>query len=225
MAKTPGNWIEPPPEERSGLGCFAKGIIALVLFAVLFVIGVYLFVSHGLISSQPVELPVHELPAPALAAVQQRVDEFKNTPAPPPSPTPESNPEPTPAAEASPPAKQLVLSSSDINGLIAAKKRSRGHAFVSLEGNTAKIQISIPSNKVPGFPNGYLNGTFQITTDGPTPISSLQVSKIHANGYPVPSSILGMTYRGQTLLSYALGAAAPYNVSTAEIRDGNVILH
>ena len=34
-----------------------------------------------------------------------------------------------------------------------------------------------------------------------------------------------MSYRGQSILSYALGGLAPYNVSTAEIRDGNVILH
>jgi hypothetical protein len=53
----------------------------------------------------------------------------------------------------------------------------------------------------------------------------LQVSKIQANGFPVPSGILSMSYRGQSIMGMALDAAAPYNVSTAEIRDGVVILH
>jgi hypothetical protein len=87
------------------------------------------------------------------------------------------------------------------------------------------VQISVPSDKVPGVSRGYLNGTFQITTNGPTPINDLRVSKIRANGYPVPAGILTMSVGGQSVLSYALGGAAPYNVSTAEIRDGNVILH
>ena len=51
------------------------------------------------------------------------------------------------------------------------------------------VQISISSDKVPGFPRGYLNGSFTITTNGPTPISALQVSKIQANGLPVPSGV------------------------------------
>jgi hypothetical protein len=78
---------------------------------------------------------------------------------------------------------------------------------------------------VPGFPKGYLNGTFRITTNGPTAVNALQVSKIQANGFPVPSSVLSMSYRGQSILGIAMQAAAPYHVSTAEIRDGAVILH
>ena len=68
-------------------------------------------------------------------------------------------------------------------------------------------------------------GRFTITTNGPTPISALQVSRIQANGFPVPSGVLSMSYRGQSILGLAMDAAAPYNVSTAEIRDGAVILH
>jgi hypothetical protein len=232
MAKKPGDWIEPPPETRAGLGCFGKGVIALILLAFLAVIGAYFLISHGLVASQPAQVPVAELPPQALADVQQRIAQFENTPptvaTPAPTPVQSDVPTPTPSTSPTPaatPRRELLLSSSEINGLIAANRRSRGHAFVSISGNTASVQVSIPSKKVPGLADGYLNGTFQITTDGPTPISSLQVSKIRANGIPVPSSILGMNYRGQSLLSYALGAAAPYNVSSAEVRDGNVILH
>ena len=86
------------------------------------------------------------------------------------------------------------------------------------------MQLSIPSDKVPALPKGYLNGSFVITTDGPTPIGQLQVSKVEANGFPVPSSILNLSVGGNSVIGYALQEAAKQNVTTAEIRDGVVIL-
>ena len=194
----------------------------------LFGVASYLLYSRG---SKPAALPVAELPPAELASVQQRVDQFEAMPPAPrppsPIPTAQAAPDETPTAVPATPApeRQLVLTADEINGLISANRKSRGHAYVSLSGNTAHVQISISSDKVPGFPRGYLNGSFTITTNGPTPISALQVSKIQANGLPVPSGVLSMSYRGRSILSYAMDAAAPYNVSTAEIRDGAVILH
>lgn len=229
---TKPTWIEPPPPKRKGMGCFGKGCLFLVAFAILTVLviglGSYLLFSGG---SKPTNLPIEELSPGQLSNVHQRVDQFEATP-----PTPSYTPAPasTPATpDETPPSatpahgseRQLVLSAGEINGLISANRKSRGHAYVSLSGNTANVRISIPSDKVPGFPPGYLNGSFTITTDGPTPINALQVSKIQANGFPVPSGVLSMSYRGQSILGYAMDAAAPYNVSTAEIRDGAVVLH
>ena len=219
-------WIEPPPPKRKGMGCFGKGCLFLVAFAILTVLviglGSYLLFSGG---SKPTALPIEQLPPAQLSNVQQRVDQFEATP-PVPSHTPSSPAASTPATpDVTPPERQLVLGEAEINGLISANPKSRGHAYVSISGNTANVRISIPSDKVPGFPPGYLNGSFTITTDGPTPISALQVSKIQANGFPVPSGVLSMSYRGQSILGYAMDAAAPYNVSTAEIRDGAVVLH
>jgi hypothetical protein len=222
------SWIEPPPEKRGGLGCFGKSCLALAAIALLFLlvlgIGSYSFFARG---SKPASLPIEELPPKALSDVQQRVEEFR---APPPLPLPPpaavepgATPAPTPVPQQ--PEKELVMSAAEINGMISANPKSRGHAYVSLNGHTATVQISVPSDKVPNFPRGYLNGSFSMTTDGPTTISALQVSKIEANGIPVPSSILSMSYRGNSILGYALEAIAPYNVSTAEVRDGNVYLH
>jgi hypothetical protein len=232
---TKPTWIEPPPPpKRGGMGCFGKGCLFLVALAILavLVIGLssYLFYTRG---SKPTALPVEELPPTELATVQQRIDQFEATPPtpsytpPPPPATTPATPDvtPPPATPAPPPGRQLVLSAAEINGLISANPRSRGHASVSISGNTATVRVSIPSEKVPGFPRGYLNGSFTITTNGPTPISALQVSRIQANGFPVPSGVLSMSYRGQSILGIAMSAAAPYNVSTAEIRDGAVILH
>jgi len=225
------SWIEPPPK-RTGIGCLGKGcltlgIVVAVAFLVLLV-GGYFYLSRGVIAQRPAPLPVHELPPEALNDVHQKIDQFETAPAPP-TPPPQSmaatpTPESTVAPPASTPERQLILTADEINGLIAANRKSRGHAYVSLSGNTATVQLSIPSDKVRGFPRGYLNGSFAITTTGPTPIANLQVSKIRANGYPVPSGVLSMSYRGKSIIGMALDAAAPYNVSTAEIQDGKVIL-
>jgi hypothetical protein len=213
------------------MGCSTKGCLVLValgvLMLLLFGVASYLLYSRG---SKPAALPVAELPQAELESVQQRVDQFEAMPpAPPPSPIPTAQPaaDETPITVPATPApeRQLVLTANEINGLISANKRSRGHAYVSISGNTAHVQISISSDKVPDFPPGFLNGSFTITTNGPTPISALRVSKIQANGLPVPSGVLSMGYRGRSILSYAMDAAAPYNVSTAEFRDGAVILH
>jgi hypothetical protein len=225
---TKPTWIEPPPKQ-GGMGCVGKGCLfgglAAVLILLLVVLGSYLFVSHALVSSKPAPLPVKPLPKQELTQLQDRLDEFKATP-PAATPTPASSiapgatPSPTPGPE-----HQLSLSATQINGLIAANKHSRGHAFVTISGNTAHVELSIPTDKIPGIPRGYLNGSFIIETNGPTPISGLQVSKIEANGYPVPSSVLSTTYRGQSVMGMALETAASYNVSTVEIRNGVVLLY
>lgn len=215
------NWIEAPPPKRGGMGCFAKGCLSLIVVA-LFLIGCLFFVGRSFMRARPVTLPVEELSPPALADLHSRIDQYDTArPAPAPAPTPG----PAAAAPAPTPGRELKVSAAEINGLIADNKRSRGHAYVTLAGDTAQVQISIASEKVPGFPKGFLNGTFNITTKGPTPIGELQVSKIRANGIPVPSGILSIRYRGQSLLGIAMDAISPYDVSTAEVRDGVLILH
>ena len=233
MPTNPNNasWIEPPPPPQ-GIGCAGKGCLALAIVCgivfVLLVFTGYRFVSK---SKQPIALPVKELPPQELAELNQRIDDFKNntptrpsfTPTPGAAPATEESPTPVPEATVAP-GRELNMSADQINGLIAANPKSRGHAFVSLSGNKATVEVSIPSDKVPWLPKGYFNGSFVITTDGPTPLSAIQVTNIQANGLSMPSNILSTTYRGNSLLGIALDAAAPYNVSSAEIRNGTLIL-
>lgn len=224
------SWIEPPPENKGGLGCFGKGcllFVALALIAILLIgFGSYFFVSHDVIASQPAQIPVEELPHDALTDLNHRIEQFRATP-----PTPQPTVVPSVANETPTPVptvpaaseRQLTVSAAEVNGVIAANKKARGHAYVSLSGNTATVQVSIPTDKVPGLPPGYLNGSFNITTDGPTPITALKVSRIEANGYSVPSAITSWSYRGQSIMGYAVQAVAPYKVSTVEVRDGIII--
>src|SRR6266850_177126 len=122
---TKPTWIEPPPPpKRKGMGCFGKGCLFFVAFAILTVLviglGSYLLFSGG---SKPTTLPVEELPPAQLSSVQQRVDQFEAmpptpsyTPAPASTPVaPEMTPPPATPAPAS--ERQLVLSAGEINGL------------------------------------------------------------------------------------------------------------
>jgi hypothetical protein len=212
MANNP-TWIEPPPETKGGLGCVGKGcllFVALGLIVTLLIgLGSYWFVGHEVVASQPVQIPVEELSHDELSDLNHRIEQFRTTPPTPPTPQPTAAPSvanETPTPVPSVPAeseRQLTVSASEVNGVIAANKKARGHAYVSLSGNTATVQISIPTDKVPGLPPGYLNGSF--------------------NGYSVPSDITSWSYRGQSIMGYAVQAVAPYKVSTVEVRDGIII--
>jgi hypothetical protein len=212
------SYIEAAPKRKRGclgLGCATLLIIGVLLIAALGV-GGYFFLSRGYLASEPTAIPVEEIPDEQLADTKQRIEEFK------------SGVREQPAAEvaaaattatAPPSAPRQQISAAEINGLIAANKRARGHAYVTLSGNTATVQISLAADKI-GLEGRYLNGSFAIKTDGPTPLDRIAVNKIEANGMPVPSGILQWRYRGRTLLGYGVEALAPYNVKTLEIRDG-----
>jgi hypothetical protein len=181
-------------------------------------VGGYLMIRHGYLASKPVALPVEEISAQELENTKQRIEEFTSRRSDQPVAAPSITSTPTASSQ------QQQISEAEINGLIAANKRSRGHAHVTLKDNAATVDISIPADKA-GLAGRYLNGTFIIKTNGPTPIDQIEVSKIEANGLPVPSNILQLRYRGRTLLGYAAEALEPYNVKTLEIRDGRVIAH
>jgi len=229
MANNP-TWIEAPPAQKDGPGCFGKGcllFVALALIGVLLIgLGSYWFVGHEVVAKEPARIPVEEISHDQLSDLNHRVEQFRATP-----PTPQPTVAPSVANEAPTPTpsvstgseRQLIVTASEINGIIAANKKARGHAYVSLSGNTATVQLSIPTDKMPGLPPGYLNGSFNITTNGPTPITGLRVSRVEANGYSVPSGITSWSYRGQSLMGYAVQAVAPYKVNTVEVVDGKVI--
>ena len=67
----------PPPPRRAGVGCFGKGCLFLIAFAILTLLvvglGSYLLFSGG---SKPVALPIEELPPAQLSAVEERIDQF-----------------------------------------------------------------------------------------------------------------------------------------------------
>jgi hypothetical protein len=224
------------PQQKRGMGCFAKGCLILVVLAILVgVVGIggsFWSVRHVYLSDKPA--PISEpsappepsaltpggtsMPAPPSersTAVRERLDTMKQ------------------AARAHEP-NEVILTAADINALIAANRKSSGMASVGINGNVAQVLISIPLERldVPlrnafGLGDRYLNATVTIVAPPGTNASNVQLSEVKVNGHSFPANLLdgGFLGVGPSLRSYVIKAANEYGVTDGEIRDGKVILH
>src|ERR1044072_4073933 len=125
-------WVDAPPPRR-GLGCFARGWLTLVVFAV--VLGIACFagldwgvhrhsaIFHGLywltkaqaIAQTPTSVPQFTASDAQIQSVHQRCEDFEQK---------------ARAGQAA----ELELAPDDINTLIGTNQDLRGKAFVSVEG-------------------------------------------------------------------------------------------
>jgi hypothetical protein len=226
------------PQQKRGMGCFAKGCLILIVLAVLLVVigvgGSYWSVRHVYLSDKPAPIPEASTPSETTsaatpgvtsmatpppsersAAVRERLDTMKQ------------------AARAHEP-NEVILTAADINSLIAANRKSSGMASVGINGNVAQVLISIPLERlnVPlrdtfGLSDRYLNATVTIVAPPGTNASNVQLSEVKINGHSVPANLLdgGFLGVGPSLRSYVIKYANQYGVTDGEIRDGKVILH
>jgi hypothetical protein len=227
--------VEPPP--KRGMGCFAKGCLILIVLAILLVVvgvgGSYWSLRHVYLSDKPALIPEASTPSETTGAatpgetsvatpskrtaavVRERLDTMKNA---------------APAHERT----GVELTAADINSLIASNRKSAGMASVSIDGNVAQVQVSIPLERLDApFRNAfgpgqrYLNGTVTIVAPPGTNASNVQLSGVTVNGHPFPTGLLdwGLLGVGPSLRSYVMKYASQYGVIDGEIRDGKVILY
>jgi hypothetical protein len=221
------SWIEPPPKPK-GMGCLGKGclliIIFLLLLAVAFVIGFY-------VGTKPRELPQVQTSEEEQDAVSSRWNEFETASrneqtspvAPPLAPAPDeaAASEPTPVPEATPSANRIELTASDINQLISRGRRTRGKAFVSIENNVARVQVSVPLEKV-GFRGRSLNGEFTVTAPPDRNPRNLQINRMSFSG--VPDGMLNSLLGSHSVQSYVDDFASEHGITTFTIENNKVIL-
>jgi hypothetical protein len=225
---------KPPPPKR-GMGCFTKGCLILIAFVILLVVvgvgGSLWSVRHVYLSDKPAPIPqaptpsetaavtpggtIAPMPSETSAAVRERLDTMKQ------------------AARAHE-RTQVVLTAADINALIAANKKSRGMASVSIDGNVAQVLFSIPLKKLGahlrdafGLGDRYLNATVTMVAPPGTNPSNVQLSEVKVNGHSFPTDLLdgGLFGVGPSLRSYVIKYANQYGVTDMEIKDGKVILY
>jgi hypothetical protein len=219
------SWIEPPPKQK-GMGCLGKGclliIVFLILLVVAFVVGVY-------VGTKPREIPQVQTSEEEQKAVLARWDEFEaasrdepviSPPVPEPSPTPDVTPAPE-ATPTPPSANRIELTANDINQLIARGRNTRGKAFVSIENDVARVQITIPLEKV-GFRGRYLNGEFAVRPPPDRNPRNLQVSQMSLTGVPdgMVNSLLGT----HSIHSYIDEFATEHGITSFTIENNKVIL-
>lgn len=216
------SWIEPPPKQK-GMGCLGKScllfVIFVILLAVAFFIGGYAGVRYVVTSTTPREIPQIESSEADQRAVRNRWEEFKmsrNTT----SATMSQDP-PVEGATPAPSANRIELTASDINQLIAASRKLRGKAFVSIENNVARVQVSVPLEKV-GFQGRFLNGEFQARAAPDGNPRNLEVTEVSLGG--VSEKVLNALLGFRSLRSYVDQYATEYDITRLAIENDTVII-
>jgi hypothetical protein len=220
------SWIEPPPKQRR-TGCLGKGclmlVIFLVLLAVAFFIGGYVGVRYVVTSTAPREIPQVETSEAEQAAVRNRWEEFQALPRSTPASTTTETTTTTEAAPApTPPAgHRIELTATDINQLIAGNRKIRGKAYVAIENNVARVQVSVPLEKV-GFRGRYLNGELQVRSAPDRNPRNIEITEVSMGG--VSDKVLNTLLGFRSLRSYADQYASEYDITSFAIEDNKVII-
>jgi hypothetical protein len=205
------SWIEPPPAQR-GLGCFAKGCLILVVFSILlalaFVAGTYFaakYLRTEYFSIHHERLPISQATVEEEQAVRSRWDEFEK------------------AAHAHE-AARIALSADDLNALIASESKLHGNAYVTIEDNTAHLQLSMPIGKARWLNGRYLNAQCSVQSAPNGKPEDARITSIVVNGRPVGEEILSWQYGTWSFKRYITDWTGRTNLKTFEISDGRIIL-
>jgi hypothetical protein len=201
------SWIEPPPRQRK-TGCLGKGCLLIisifVLLIVAFCVGMYVGLRFFVTSSTPREIPQVQVSEADEKAVRARWDEFE-------------------AAGKNKQSTRIELTADDINELIAGSRKLRGKAFVYVENNVARIQVSIPLEKM-GFHGRYLNGEFTVRPGADRNPRNLQVTQVSLTGGAASEAVLKALLGTRSVHSYADEYSDEYGISMFTIEDNKVII-
>jgi hypothetical protein len=208
---TNATWIEPPPPQK-GMGCFAKGCLILIAFFILlglaFIGGTFFAVRYlrtAYFPTTPVQLPATSATDQEQQLVRARWYSFER------------------AARAHT-AARLELTADELNSLIAAEPKLRGKAFVSIDNNVARIQVSIPLDEVRLLRGHYINAECTVQSAVTGNPSDARITSIAVNGRPLGEEALRWQYGSWSLHRYLSEWSDENNLKTLEIRDGKVIL-
>ena len=215
-------WVEAPPR-RKGLGCFARGCLILLVFAIVLAIACFAGMYWGLhrhsalfygsywlaktrsIAEAPKPVPEFSVLDQQMQSIRERWQDFEQK---------------TRAGQAA----EIELTADDINALIAANWHARGKVFVSIEGNQLRIQASTPLGEILNRPGYYFNGDISVEFKGAEPLDKPQLNRIVVNGERVPRDLLDWKYRSRRLREYLADYRNSSDIGTIELRDGKLIL-
>ncbi len=209
------------------MGCLGKGCLLIIVFLLLLVIA---FVIGFYVGTKPREVPQVQTSEDEQNAVRARWDEFEaagrneQVISPVSSPTPDVTPAPeaTPVPDATPVSpNRIELTANDINQLIARGRNTRGKAFVSIDKDVARVQISIPLEKV-GFRGRSLNGEFAVRAPPDRNPRNLQITQMSMTG--VPDGVLNSLLGSHSIHSYVDEFASEHGITTFTIENNKVIL-
>ena len=215
-------WVEAPPP-RQGLGCFARGCLTLLIFAIVLAItgfagmywglhrhsalfyGSYWLAKTRSIAQAPTPVPEFNPSDQQIERVRERWQDFEQK---------------ARAGQAA----EIELNADDINALIATTEGVRGKVFASIDGDQLRLQASVPIGGLLGRPGYYFNGEVVIELEGAQSPDSPRFSRLTINGEQGPTDFLDWKYRSRQLREYLTEQRNAYDIGTIEIRDGKLIL-
>src|SRR5580704_17280191 len=157
-------WVDAPPA-RKGLGCFARGCLILLVFAIVLAIacfagmywgfqrhsaivhGIYWLAKTHSIAEAPVPVPEFNASDNQIQSVRELWQDFEQK------------------IRAGQPA-EIELTPDDINTLIVTNPGARGEVFASIDGSQLHLQASVPFGELIGRRGYYLNGDIMIEFKG-----------------------------------------------------------
>jgi len=204
-------WIEPPPAQK-GTGCFAKGCLILLAFFVLlgcaFIGGTYVALRYLKAEYFPqtgIPLPSATPTEEQQRAAMEKWREFETR------------------ARGHEPAR-VELNADELNALIASEPLLRDKAHVAIDGDTARLKVSIPLNDVRWLHGHYMNGECTVQSGPTRDPGNIRMTSIVVNDRPVPDEALQWQYGPWSVRRYINDWSSDVNLKTFEIRDNKVIL-
>ena len=170
----------PVAEKSFPWGCLLGGCLSVVLLIVIGIsaslyAGYRLYKSNldAYTSAQPVEIKSVEYTDQEVAALRQRIEDFKT------------------ALEKGQAPDQLVLTADEINAIISSQEELKGKLFVTIEDGEINGEASFP---LPGFiPLGkgrYFNGSMSLKASLENGVLIVTVDNAKVNGKPVPEDLM-----------------------------------
>jgi hypothetical protein len=179
-----------------------------ILLALSFVAGTYYaakYLRNEYFSEYHERLPASEATLQQEQAVRARWDSFEK------------------AARAHEYAR-IELSGDDLNALIAYEPKLRGHAYVTINDNTARLQASFAIPKSRWMSGRYVNAQCSVQSGPNAKPEEARITSIVVNGRPVGEDFLSWQYGSWSFKRYMADWVTDTNLKRLEISDGRVIL-
>jgi hypothetical protein len=168
--------------QKSGHGCFFYGGIAAAVLVLVVLLGVYAGYRyvHGLVDeytdTKPMVLPAVKLSDEEIRQLQQRVKIF------------------TRAVEDGKATDPLIITADELNALIATNgaPELRHHLYVTLEGDQAKAQVSVPADRLglSMLRGRYFNGDAAFAVSLHEGKFVVNVTSLSVKGKPLPENFM-----------------------------------
>lgn len=169
---------ESAPDKKLG-SCLLFGCLFSFIFILILVVGIgltgYWYVKgqvNEYTAEKPADLPIVEYSEEDLAAIESRVEKFKET------------------IENDEIPEALVLTADDINALISKEDDLRGKVYVAIQEGQISGEVSIPTDSVPGGKGRYFNASVTLNVSFDNGVLIVTLADATVNGEKVPQKIM-----------------------------------